>query len=82
MGRAEQSQDVQKTSYKGTFVLRVNLTLTDWLAHPGIGLSRCRMLAQQQVKDNRLGLGFPEVLVRVSEAAWFVSTVSPCGGTS
>lgn len=52
-------------------MLRVNLTLTDGLAHPGICLSWCRMLAQQRVKDNRPGLGFPEVLVRVSEAVCF-----------
>lgn len=38
------------------------------------------MLAQQWVKDNRPGLGFPEVLVRVSEAVCLVSSVSPCGG--
>lgn len=37
-------------------------------------------MAQQRVKDNRPGLGFPEVLVRVSEAVCFVSSVSPCGG--
>lgn len=63
-------------------MLRVTLTLTDWLAHPDIYLSQCRKLAQQQVKDNRPGLGVPGVLVRAPEAAWFVSHASPCGGTS